>query len=365
MSENDSSMISGPDPRPDPDTAQPMDRSDRGQNPPAGFAQSRPGPAALINWEELSEDELFAVEADPVLAPRLERLRAVEAYLRRGLDERPCPTSEELYDLGGGPGARPMEEVLRAELEDHVLHCAECSQLVKTLEQAPPSPLVLDGPESPAEAAGPFAEIEQAPIMDLVPANPARRAHWVPVAAAAAVLIGGYGLLKETTTSNASQWPQHVLLRQSAPADLWFPRGPVIHGGLALEEGTPTFEFAVVPGAERYSIFLERNSGDALGTDEERIEELVGQNNRLAGTVSLEPGHYTWRLWARVNGLDQEIGALDFEVVAGGPELDASAPALDRVVRLHEAGFLSDARALAATMPHEIGRQSYLEPPGR
>lgn len=365
MSENDSSMISGPDPRPDPDTGQPMDRSNRGQNPQAGLPQSRPGPAALIEWDVLSEDEILAVEADPVLAPRLERLRAAEAYLRRGLDERPCPTSEELYDLAGGPGARPMEEVLRSELEDHVLHCAACGQLVKTLENAPPSPLVFEGPEDPTEAAGPFADTGQPPITDLIPATPARRARWFPIAAAAAVLVGGYGLFKETKVTSASQWPQHVLLRQSAPADLWFPRGPVIHGGLALEEGTPTFEFAVVPGAERYSIFLERNSGDALGTDEERIEELVGQSNRLAGTVSLEPGHYTWRLWARVNGLDQEIGALDFEVVTAGPALDAAAPALDRVVGLHEAGFLTDARALAATMPHESGRQSYLEPPGR
>jgi hypothetical protein len=64
---------------------------------------------ALVHWDELDEPSIAVLADHPRHGARLERLRAAEASLtERRVDPGDCPSSDSLYDLGRGPGARPM-----------------------------------------------------------------------------------------------------------------------------------------------------------------------------------------------------------------------------------------------------------------
>ena len=80
------------------------------------------------------------------------------------------------------------------------------------------------------------------------------------------------------------------------------------------------------------------------------------------------PGHYTWEAWATVDGLERLLGERDFEVVRDEDVRAnlASLSDLERVHALHEAGWWTDARALARRMHPSVGRDAYLDgTPGR
>src|SRR6185436_19069116 len=54
-----------------------------------------------------------------------------------------CPTSEELYDFGHGPGFGPLTSERRREIDLHLRRCAECEGFVESLAAPPPVPLDL------------------------------------------------------------------------------------------------------------------------------------------------------------------------------------------------------------------------------
>ena len=348
-------------------------------------APGHPSPARTDpqpDWREriaardrLAGDDLSELGLETVPSDALRRLRAAETWLRRTLDARPCPAPEVLYDYSSGPGAhsfgRPLSPELRAEVEDHLEHCAACSAACATLAQAPPPPLEIED----ASAAGPFAldaalEAALGPPgrpADRTPAIPIQRMRWLPVAAAAAVLVAGMGLGRWRIGSSASEptWPRRPTLRQAAEDALAFPRGRVLAGGPALAQGRVRFELARVEGAGLYRVRLARHDGSAFARGAS-VEQCEGSAPTLAADLSLEPGHYTWQGWAIVDGLERELGELDFQVVvdpaaaAGGTEGD-----LARILALHEDGYLTDARELARRQPPSPERDAYLALPGR
>lgn len=398
----DSRQNSGPDDGHASEKRTSMDHPDRGRAFPAGSPHDSSATAALLHWDELPQPELRALERDARHGPALDRLRAAEGFLRRTLDARPCPPAEELYDYARGPGAADLSDDRRAELEDHVAHCAPCTRWTASLASAPPPPLEIPGAgdlgtgdlaedlaEDRAGSSGPFAGPASGPTVDPMggppagevadtAAEPLRRMRWLPVAAAAAVLVGGYGLFQRSEGVGAATWPARPLLRTTGDQPLWFPRGPVLAGGIALSGGAPTFEFAGVEGAESVRVRVLRHDGGAFG-EGTLVDEIQGFDSPLRGDERLAAGHYTWEVWARVDGLDRLIGELDFRIVAAADADDAPrttptpspapfpapAPTLEDLRRLHDAGFTTDARELARTLPPSPERDAYLAPPGR
>ena len=104
---------------------------------------------ALTHWDELEPNLLTAIETHPQHGPRLSMLRRADHWLAtKGASLRPatgCPSSEELYDFGRGPGFGPLASSRRAELERHLRTCTDCERLVETLAAPPPVPLELPG----------------------------------------------------------------------------------------------------------------------------------------------------------------------------------------------------------------------------
>jgi hypothetical protein len=338
-----------------------------------------PGAAieALVRWDELAPADLRAIEADPHLAPRLETLQAVEEWLARGgAAGGACPSAEELYDYGGGPGSQALTPEAVRRIDDHLFGCTACEELLLTLAEAPPSPLVLD--PQPATIGAPRRRQPPAlaPILELGRTNRRRRIQRVALACAASLVVGSALWLLFDARETSLRLPAAPLLRGENELALHYPRGVVLEpqswmpaAGLPLR-----FELQPVAGAESYRVEILRHAGGAFdpGTP---AGELRGGPGELQLAARLAPGEYTWRAFATVHGLERELGARDF-VVASDPALLARLAAAagsnelartcERIRILHEAGDWTDARELARTLPPSSERERYLaEIPGR
>src|SRR5258705_4995073 len=104
---------------------------------------------ALTHWDELEPALLTAIETHRQHGPGVALLRRADRWLEtQGASLRPatgCPSSDELYDFGRGPGFGPLASSRRAELERHLRTCTDCEKLVETLAAPPPVPLELPG----------------------------------------------------------------------------------------------------------------------------------------------------------------------------------------------------------------------------
>ncbi len=370
---------------------------------------------ALAHWDELEPTLLTAIEGHPQHGARLKVLRRAERWLGEHGPELmaagPCPTSEELYDFGRGPGFGPLTADRRHEIDAHLRRCRECEGFVETLAAPPPVPLELPqvartkrpipapipvtrstAARSPAATATPTAA--QSPFEDpsTILAD-SDSAEWnlrarvrkfprlVPLAAAAAVVLG-FGVwyaMQETSTSPAG-FPGAPLLRGSSTSALLFPRDRVLHTTDAVRaafpalDGSVSFELEPVAGAESYEVDVARHGKDAFATEEAKLFQLAGPTPTLrtdaSKTSALTPGEYTWTARAKVRGLDEPLGQRDFSIVedaalceelvhlAGRSEPERS---LAAVQLLHAKGFLTDARAIARGMPASPERDAYLE----
>ncbi|MCY3000550.1 MAG: hypothetical protein NTV21_01895, partial [Planctomycetota bacterium] len=167
--------------------------------------------ARLSEWTELSPAELGELEAHAAqcaeCGPGLELLREAEEWLAGdtlGAAGLNCPTPEELYDYGRGPGARSMPDAERLALRAHLGACTECSALVDSLASRPPAPLLFDGAATGLQRANHFR----------------RRLRWaIPLAAAAALAL----VLLAIRDTKA---PQVAL----ASAEIRFPAELVLRG---------------------------------------------------------------------------------------------------------------------------------------
>jgi hypothetical protein len=327
--------------------------------------------AALPRWAELDparKNELHRHAGTcPSCGPALALLTSAEAWLDGRLHaaaSQDCPSAEDLYDFGRGPGAEALSDMRYREVAEHVAACAHCEALIGTLASQPPSPLVIDPPLADSR---PTARARPSPLR-LVGALAA-------VAASVAVAM----LLFQDARAGAPSitYPAGAILRGESTGKLYFPRDRVL---AAEESGTHSellFEIEPVPGAASYAVYLERHAGGAFDQGE-RIATLSSAEPVLelppADRASLRPGHYTWEAWARVNGLDESLGRRDFELVldpallarierlTARPEPERSEGIL---ALLHEA-YPTDARAYARTLPASPEREAYLaRVPGR
>jgi hypothetical protein len=379
--------------------------------------------AALARWDQLEPRSLAALGAHPAHGPRLRVLRAAEAWLDEqgpgGLPAavRDCPDAGELFAHGGGRGHAPLDDTRRAEIDRHLLRCADCRRASPAAVGRPPSPLdralPADSPEPPGawrreldEAGGADSErgreVDRAFLRGVLatldetdgrarvpsrvatptaaaPPRPAPRRrrsleHLLPLAAAASLVAAALWLPKATDAGSLLALPQAPLLRGVEGDGLVLPSGPVLFvtapdawHGLTLG-AAPRFECSTRPGATAYRVEVFE-SGDAAFDTGRRVAHLLDSGPLLAGVHSLAPGGYTWQAWAEVDGLRCELGERDFQVVPDRlleAELEALAglgePARTvRAVRLlHEAGFLADARELARRLPSGPERDAYL-----
>lgn len=401
--------------------------------------------AALARWDELDTELLATLERHPQHGPKLAVLRAADRWLERqitvstprphglplpvgagaagsGARNGPCPSADELYDLGRGPGYRPVEARRRAELEGHVQTCSDCEELVRSLAAPPPVPLDFELPEqatlpgsyraslltsprtgetTPAPSAPRAPEhaaaTAETPIVSIRPApraapSSSRRwatfgeatfsatRRWAPLAAAAglALCAGLWFVSREDTALGAGPRPG-PLLRGHGVAQLYYPRERVLAAESVLHRGWPSlanfasFELAPQPDADGYRVEVFRAGSDAF-TRGESVWSATSPSPILTLTRALAPGHYTWEAWTTANGIENRLGTRDFEVVSDAA-LDAELARITErglaglaraLVLLDARGFTSDARTLAHTLPEGELRERWLAPvPGR
>lgn len=361
----------------------------------------------LPRWDELDFARRFELErharACRSCGPALTMLKRADQWLDRRF-AGPCPSSEDLYDFGRGPGSRALPAERRRAIEAHVAGCAECGELVATLASRPPVPIEwtpegLVGAQEPARTQ----EKESMPTVDVPPATqapilrprfdaPARRRLrwlWIPAAAAAAVVtfvLVRDGLdAKETGAQLVAQvdvqdsvFPAPPTLRGETDAALRFPRDRVLATTTGELWTTPWIEIEPRADATLYRVELRRlgegvfDRGATVWTIETR-EPAMPLNAEQARLLT--PGEYTWEAWARVGDLDLPLGKRSFEVIVDGAliamldaarERDAGAATRAVLEALHQRGFLGDARAFARTLAPSAARDAYLQSaPGR
>jgi hypothetical protein len=170
--------------------------------------------------------------------------------------------------------------------------------------------------------------------------------------------------------ASAPRFPQPPLLRGDLGGPLLHPRVAVLALGTGELVHPVVFELEPQEDASSYRVHLTRRD------DDRAVLLLQGETEQLTADVDrLEPGGYTWEAWAVVRGLDVPLGRRDFEVrhdaealslldeIAALPDPERSERALALLV---ERGFLSDARALARTLPASPQREAFLDHvPGR
>lgn len=338
-----------------------------------------PGTAieALVRWDELSASDLAEIAAEPGLAARLSTLQAAEAWLDAGgAAAGACPSAEELYDYAGGPGATPLSAEASHRVDEHLFECTACEELLLTLADAPPSPLVLEPDPVTIPAPRRRETPGLAPILELAP-RPRRRRLQRFALACAATLVAGFALWTLIDGRESGlQLPAAPLLRGETEQALYYPRGPVLEAGSWMGPvALPLrFELHEVAEADSYRVEILRHGGGAFESGA-RAAELSGALDALVLPARLTAGTYTWRAFASVHGLERELGSRDFEVRADAElsaHLDKAAGSNEperssaRIRLLHDAGDWTDARELARGLPPSAERERYLgQIPGR
>jgi len=315
----------------------------------------------LVRYDELDVAARERLEADP-------RVRAAIAHLERAdrwLDSLartsdPVPDAELLYDVGGGPGALPVDEGDRARVDEHLAGAPAERGWVEALRRQPPPPLILE-PLDEVEGEA-LAAREEAPApLRLVPSSSSRAwMAWTPLAAAALVLAMALGGGVRPTVLEGGLPRSPIVRGDRAPGPL-FPRGRVLAGGTFA--ATPSFELIEPERASAARIELRALESD--GADPFEAGRLLWSQPAAEAAPALVAGRYEWTAFATVDGIEVELGRETFRVVAGNPALLGAATgrqdeARADVVMLHAAGFLTDARRRARDLEPGAERRQYL-----
>jgi len=326
----------------------------------------------LLRWDELTQDELSNLTSNRTSAAQLDHLQAAEQWLANAAPKpsTPCPSVEELYDLGGGPGAAPVDALRTSEFAQHLESCTDCRTLIETLKSAPPVPLDLQPEVAPLRVMPPVGRMKSRGPRRLL----------VPLAAAAAVLAI-IGLWQNSNTPQGTEilaalpggFPESPLLRGGAD-ELAFPRGVVLERGAAtlpVWASALSFELRPASEADSYRIEVREQIAGAFeaGTT---IGVITGQGPTFTADTellaALTPGRYTWEAWSLRDGLERRIGERGFEIREADSIWNTLTETLtvdgqldSRAVRyLHELGLLTDAQGLALTLPSSSERDAYL-----
>lgn len=300
----------------------------------------------------------------------------------------PCPSAEDLFDFGRGPGARHLPLASTRRIEAHLVGCDDCRGLIATLASRPPAPLVagigLAAAETPAHRPRPRPSPEMAPPPRIAPAR-----RWLSVAAAALLMVGTYYWWDSGRSAGdrpgvaiaSVSYPRAELLRGDSASALHYPRARVL--AAAPDQGPGTwqelrFVIAGQPRAELYRVEVSFAPPGALGRGES-IASLESAENQIEWSkfhaAPLAPGRYTWEAWVRVDRLDRSLGRRDFEIA----ESPLAHAAIEERARLSEPersseilswlvqnGFTADARAFALELPPSPERDDFIAlVPGR
>lgn len=349
---------------------------------------------ALPRWDRLGTAERAKLEGHsagcPSCGPALALLREAQDYLVARTPARlagPCPDAEDLYEFGRGPGARPMLADRRAAIEEHLGQCVECEAFAGTLATKPPSPLILD---AEPRTGSPATQTAHAPRGEILRRPPRLRA----LAAAAVLLSASFLAWRELQAAGPGAWtaqdfPAAELMRGADAGRLLWPRDRVLPALPTMPDQTgqaalPTgggprfgsglvFELSTEVRGESYRIRVDRHDGGAFdpGT---LVFELSAGTPLLRPSAQqlalLAPGDYTWEAWARIDGLDVQLGRRDFHVLEDEALATALAqlddrPRLERLrgqlTLLWEHGYRADARALARALPDSPARDEFLD----
>ena len=330
---------------------------------------------ALPRWDRLGTSERAKLEGHAAgcayCGPALTLLREAEDWLVAQAPNRPlgpCPTPDDLFDFGRGPGARPMLAERRSSIEEHLGQCVECESLVATLATKPPSPLILESEPAP--------EVAGAPTPSGLSRRPRRLRALAAAAAVAAVSFFAWSEIQAAAPSgwSAVQFPAAELMRGEEAGRLLFPRNRVLPATDGPRFGSGlVFELSSEVRGESYRISVARHTGGAFDAGTPVFELSAGTPLLRPSPEQLSllsPGDYTWEAWAQIDGLDVQLGRRDFHVqddadLAARLEAVADRPHLERVSRqltlLWEHGYRADARALARALPESSARDQFLD----
>jgi hypothetical protein len=324
----------------------------------------------LLRFDEISEDELSELEMDPSAQDHLHRLQLAEAWLTEpfsldtDIDEGSCPSAEELFDYGQSMGSMQLNNRHKVELTEHIEGCDECSALVSTLAERPPSPLiVVDSPslqakQEPMPSTGSARPRLARRPSSLEPSG-VRQVPFLVAASLLAVLIVS-GWPKSVLGKSTSSFPSPSIMRGQGAMPLISPRNLVLARTQGSSPQSPLsglhFEMRPYLGAVGYEFEIFEGSGPALQDNNQResLYRKVQSTPDLFLATPLPIGRYSWTAVAVLESKDRvELGELDFRVIKDEyleDELGRLGPSVEAVRRLDWGHYHADARMLTRAL---------------
>lgn len=326
----------------------------------------------LLHHDELDDDQLAELEANPAARTELHRLQLAEAWLTEPFttDESTadastpaCPSAEDLFDFGQKLEPTELSHKRQVELTEHIEHCSECAALIATLAERPPSPLiVVDSPlperhpePSPRPRSSRAIHLARGPRR--IDRSGLRHVPFLVAASLLAVLVLS-GWPKSVIGKAPTNFPTAAVMRGSTSLGLVTPRNLVLSRSRDLP-GLPRlsllpFEVRPVPGAARYDFYVYPGNSSALQRGEERpvLHHITGSEPTLHLAGPLPTGRYSWEAWAvrEIDGIPEFLGEMNFRVVSD-PDLETElihlGEGIDAVCRLEYGHYYADARQLA------------------
>lgn len=324
----------------------------------------------LLRFDELSEGELTELEMDPSALDHLHRLQLAEAWLTEPFsldeenDEDSCPSAEELFDYGQNTIPMQLSNRHKVELSEHIEGCDECSALVATLAERPPSPLiVVDSPISQTEREPAPRPRSTRPRLAQRPStlepSAVRHVPFLVAASLLAVLVVS-GWPKSVLGKSPSSFPSPSIMRGQGALSLISPRNLVLARTqeLSLESRLNGLRFETRPylGAVGYEFEIYERSGPALQDSHQRESRYrkVQSSPDLFLATPLPVGRYSWTALATLeSGERVELGELDFRVIKDEnleDELRRLGSSVEAVGRLDWGHYHADARMLTRAL---------------
>ncbi len=330
---------------------------------------------ALLSYDKQPTPTLEALRRDPHRAQALDRLESADRWLRdqalaAGATSE-CPTAEELYGFGAGPGAEqwsaPLSHERRAAIDKHLAVCVPCESFVATLQVAPPSPLVFDeGADEPVE------DMVATPAAPSATPRPTGRilrpARWLVAAVAASIIVllaVRLGQRESTAAGAPVSWVETMrggTTSGEAFASL-LPRGKVLVVDDATNAGDPelarwSFEASLREGAKSYEFRLGSVEGVGLKAKTTELQKKGAHAQPLVPAQRswfAKPGmlEWTWQpLAGVVPGAPVTSTVAVVEDAALVREILQLASREERAKLLHKRGFHAQAVAqLRAMLP--------------
>ena len=324
----------------------------------------------LLRFDELSKDELSELEGDPSALDHLHRLQLAEAWLTEpfsldeDIDESSCPSAEDLFDYGQNMASLQLSNRQKVNLAEHIESCDECSALVATLTERPPSPLIVVDSPTPHARQEPTprprsTQSRLAKRPSVLEPSGARHVPFLVAASLLAVLVVS-GWPKSVLGKSSSSFPSPSIMRGQGALPLISPRNLVLARtqDSSLEPQLNGLHFETRPylGAASYEFEIFEGSGPALQDSNQResLYRKVQSTPEIFLATPLSVGRYSWSALAVLeSGERVPLGELDFRVIKDEhleDELRRLGPSVEAVRRLDWGHYHADARMLTRAL---------------